>query len=829
MPLLIYLRRSNLLVVATLMVILAACQTPGSPTNQAPSAAFVATPSSGAAPLRVAFDGRASSDADGVVVDHFWTFGDGTTDGGVTTVHTYSAPGTYVARLLVSDDDGATATAQRTITVVGGATGRLVGTLSVGAGGAGGTATLDPPANLVPGEIIVRFRTDVVATLGVAASLSVDGIRLDAVRDLAIAGARLYRTPGLDRVATVALARRLAARPDVAYAQPNYVLQPLQTVPTDPDYDRQWHYPAIHLPVAWDVTTGSSDIVVAVVDTGILHAAGNPSRTHPDLIGRVLPGYDFVSNPAAAGDGGGRDSDPYDVDDRADGSRYHGTHVAGTIGAATNDGYGVAGVDWNAGLLPIRALGIGGGTLADIVDGTLWAAGFAVVGVPANTNPAHVINLSLGGSLPCGPLEQEAFDLIATSSVRNAVVVVAAGNEDVDARDSTPAGCRNVITVGATDALGARAPYSNFGSRIDVMAPGGDLTANRNGDGELDGILSLVKLTNGAFGHALYQGTSMAAPHVAGVVSLMKALDPDLTASDARGLLVLTADPLTVDECGTGTAGDCGAGLINAGEVIDTLAAGIVPTPDGGELAFSPNPVELGSEASEASVMLTNTGDATASWTYEGLVSSAGDPSPLDFDDVSVEPLSGSLGVGASESLNLSLDRGTGLANGAYQLTLLFDVDGVEQGLTVRFRVGTPDDPTATGPTIVGAFIEVGGELILGGNQQAATYFATFDFTVLAGDQLIVAWTDQNDNLELDEGDFLGTYPTWVTVAAGATVTGVDVVLESVIEVDPAVAVAAANGDVTSAVLRAAVEQLAANGGPASEEGGEERAPAQGR
>lgn len=703
-------------------------------------------------------------------------------------------------------------------------TGRIAGTLSVGSAATRfaappfETAAFDAepdalgaePAPVRAGEVIVRFRDDVLATASTMTTLSVDGVRLDAVRDLALPGARLFRAPGLDGAATRALARRLEARPDVAYAQPNYVLQPLETVPNDPLYDLQWHYRAIHLPAAWDLTTGSSDIVVAVVDTGILYASGDPSRTHPDLIGRVLPGYDFVSDPGSAGDADGRDPDPYDVDDAVDGAGYHGTHVAGTIGAATNDGFGAAGVVWNARLLPVRTLGLGGGTLADIVDGTLWAAGFAVDGVPTNRNPAHVINLSLGGPIACGSLEQEAFDLIAASSVNDAVVVVAAGNEDADAWNSTPAGCANVITVGATDALGQRAPYSNHGTRIDVMAPGGDLTASATPGTYPDGVLSLIRSTGTSptFTHAFFEGTSMAAPHVAGVVALMKALEPDLTASEARGLLVLTAAPLTIEECGTGASGDCGAGLINAADALAALV-GVVPTPVAGELSFDPDPLDLGSVASQASVALTNTGDGTATWTYLGFTAI---PGSIDPSNVTVAPSTGSLAVGESATVLVELDRDAQPNAGTYQGWLRFDVDGVEQRLTLRFVVGTPD-AAATGPTIVGAFVDVGGDLILGGNQQAQTFFASFDFTVLAGDQLVVAWTDQNGNLELDQGDFLGTYPYWVPGAAGTTVAGIHVVLESVIEVDPALAAAASNAGVAPSALRSAVERLEAHAG----------------
>lgn len=302
-------------------------------------------------------------------------------------------------------------------------------------------------------------------------------------------------------------------------------------MPNDALYGFQWHFPAINLSEAWDITTGAADVVVAVVDTGILHSFSSPALTHPDFIGKVVPGYDFMSSASIALDGDGRDPDPYDVGDNPSGqSSYHGSHVAGTIAAATNNGVGVAGVDWQASILPIRALGAGGGTLFDVVEGTLWAAGHPIDGVPDNANPAHVINLSLGGAYTCTPFEQDAFDLIAASSPRRAIVVVAAGSENMDAASFSPASCRNVITVGATDLRGDRAPYSNYGTRIDVMAPGGDMSVDRDGDGFADGVLSTLKRdSDNAFLYGFYEGTSMASPHVAGVASLMKSLDRDIT------------------------------------------------------------------------------------------------------------------------------------------------------------------------------------------------------------------------------------------------------------------------------------------------------------
>ena len=695
-------------------------------------------------------------------------------------------------------------------------TGRIAGTLSAGATAgqllaprpdasapaAPAAAVTAAPPSVRAGEVIVRFQDDAIAAAGALAPLTVDGVRLDAVRELAVPGARLYRAPGLDAAATVALAHRLAARPDVRYAQPNLIMTTFQTTPNDALYPRQWHYGAIRLPAAWDVETGSSSVVVAVVDTGILFRAGDAAASHPDLTGRVLAGYDFVDDPTVAGDGDRRDGDPYDVDASGD---AHGTHVAGTIGARTNDGTGVAGVDWAARLLPVRVLGVGGaGTLVDVIDGTLWAAGFGVAGVPANANPAHVINLSLGGTAPCGAYEQEAFDRIAADSPRNAVVVVAAGNEGAPVSGSTPASCGNVLTVGATEQRDVRAAYSNYGPRIDVMAPGGDLTADRDFDGFADGVLSLGR--DG--GYAYLQGTSMAAPHVAGVVALMKSLESDLTFEEARAFLVLTAVPLSATECGTGAASDCGAGLVDAAAALSALnGGGPPPTPGDGAIAFDPDPIDFGLSTAERALTLTNVGGVEVAWeifVYDVL---PGNPGPVPYGAIYVadgSPIDGVLAAGASVDLFLGIDRAFLGEEGTYQIYLVFLVDGVEQGLTVRFQNGATATANPTGPTVVVAFADVRGTLTAAGGREAAAFFPTFDFVVPVDDYVVIGWTDQNDDGEVGPGDFLGSYPTWVSVSPGVRVAGVDVVLDLVFDTEAALG--AAVPWAAPAAVRAALE-----------------------
>ena len=418
------------------------------------------------------------------------------------------------------------------------------------------------------GEVIVKFKPTV--SLQSVSSLSVNGQTLNAVRPLALERTQLYRAAGLDRAGTLALAQRIAARSDVEYAVPNRIWRALAE-PNDPYYGAQWHYRLMNLPAAWDTTTGSASTKVAVIDTGIL--------PHPDLKGRVVDGYDFISDPAIANDGDGRDSDPTDAGDAeraGEQNSYHGTHVAGTIGAATNNNKGVAGVNWAAQIVPIRVLGKGGGTTADIVDAIKWAAGGAVGGVPPNPNKADVINLSLGGPGRCDPALQQAINY---ANGQGTIVVVAAGNDNKDASGFSPASCQNVITVGAVGPTGARAPYSNYGPRIDVMAAGGDLNQSFTFGGRSypAGVLSTLKDdADGSWVYAFYQGTSMAAPHVAGIVSLMKAQNPGITYIQALQKLKASATPLTAQQCNRPSAGDCGAGLVDAAKA---LTGGSTPPP----------------------------------------------------------------------------------------------------------------------------------------------------------------------------------------------------------------------------------------------------------
>jgi serine protease len=289
-----------------------------------------------------------------------------------------------------------------------------------------------------------------------------------------------------------------------------------------------------HLGPAWDVTVGSANTVVAVVDTGV--------RPHPEFASRLLPGYDFISDPFMAGDGDGRDNNALDpgtwrqagecgAGTPARDSSWHGTHVTGIIAATGNNSSGIAGVNWLTRILPVRVIGKCGAEDADIVDGMQWAAGIAIPGVPANPHPAQIINMSLGGYSPGGCSRTSYPDAINKIKATGALIIVAAGNSNNEAANYVPASCDGVMTVGAVGPYGYRASYSNysFEYKVDISAPGGDPKIY----GEAAGILSTVNSSktdpgSGTFSVGYGSGTSQAAPHVSGVASLALALDPQI-------------------------------------------------------------------------------------------------------------------------------------------------------------------------------------------------------------------------------------------------------------------------------------------------------------
>lgn len=367
----------------------------------------------------------------------------------------------------------------------------------------------------------------------------------------------------LAKLETIRTVGQLDKRADIEYAEPNYRVT-AQYIPTDPAYIYQWHYPAINLPQAWDVTTGSADVVVAVIDSGVF-------LSHPDLQGQLLAGYDFISVESYANDGDGIDPDPDDPGDsiHLGGSSWHGTHVSGIVAAAMDNGEGGVGVAPAARVMPLRALGRGGGLAYDILQSVRYAAGMENDSGTLPERAADIINLSLGGS----GYSQASQNLYQQVRERGVIVVASAGNENVD-EPLYPASYDAVISVAATDFVGERAPYSNRGPFVDVAAPGGLTTADRNSDGYSDGILSASveeTATSTVGGYIFYEGTSMAAPHVSGVAALMKSVYPQLTPDEFDSLLISGA--ITSDKGTPGRDNSYGYGLIDAQLAVNAAAS----------------------------------------------------------------------------------------------------------------------------------------------------------------------------------------------------------------------------------------------------------------
>ncbi|NVK22475.1 MAG: S8 family serine peptidase [Kangiellaceae bacterium] len=382
-------------------------------------------------------------------------------------------------------------------------------------------------------------------------------------------GAQVLKFDGMKSVASLEkMAARLRAQG--FEVEVDRMMYPAATA-NDTHYGVQWHYTdataGINLESAWDTTQGEG-VTVAVLDTGY--------TSHSDLNANIIGGYDFISDLSVANDGNGRDSSALDPGDWTTGqcgpasnSSWHGTHVAGTIAAVTNNNKGVAGVAYKSKIVPIRVLGTCGGLTSDIADAIVWAAGGSVSGVPANPNPAKVINMSLGGSGSCSSTTQSAIN---SARSNGAVVIVASGNSNANVSNYNPGNCSGVVSVAATNKQSNRASYSNYGSLIDIAAPGGE--------GGSDGVASTVNSgTQGpsSESYAYYAGTSMAAPHVAGVAALMFAVNPNLTPDEVESKLKSSAKPFpSGSNCSTS---NCGDGMLDAAAAVAAAQGGGNPPP----------------------------------------------------------------------------------------------------------------------------------------------------------------------------------------------------------------------------------------------------------
>lgn len=424
---------------------------------------------------------------------------------------------------------------------------------------------------------------------------------------------------GLD---IVTLQGQLSDINGIVSSQPNFIYQ-LFATPNDPQYGSLWGMPAINAPTAWDTSTGSNSVVVGVLDTGL-------DMNHPDLAGVGVSPYSAMTGGSGVTDYVG-----------------HGTHVAGTIGAVGNNGIGVAGVNWNVSIMPIQVCSSGGCPQVAIINGIYKAADSGV----------RVINMSLGTSAPgvdtCPPT-QDTYKAIQYAISKGVTVVVAAGNDARDASQVAPASCPGVITVGASTPGDGKAGFSNFGSTVEISAPGVEIVSTIPGGG-----------------YKSLQGTSMASPHVAGAAALLLSVNPSLSPQQVSDCLVSNADPTSASSL-IGPRLNIANAIANCAGV-----AGPIPTATPNPLV-SPTPPTTARFYISGRVFQDNNGDGTYN--------------------------SGDLGLGG-ETLTLSgnfSDTTTTLTDGTYIFDNLFE--GI---FNVAFQTSSRDgiNLTQTSPAAILNFI----------------------------------------------------------------------------------------------------------------------------
>jgi serine protease len=551
---------------------------------------------------------------------------------------------------------------------------------------------------------------------------------------------------------TLLALKRLRQQSEVEMAALNYYVKPATVEPNDTFFDEQrWHYEMLNLPAAWDRDLIGDGVIVAVVDTGI-------RQNHPDMSGQLVAGYDFISNKNTAADGNGIDPNPEDPGDSEDGSpsSFHGTHVAGTIAAASDNVQGVAGVAWNARIMPMRALGRGGGTSVDVREAVRYAAGLSNASGLLPSQAADIINLSLSGG-GFSSIDQDTYDEV---TARGIIVVAAAGNES-SSQFAYPASYDGVVSVSAVNINQERARYSNFGSRIDIAAPGGDSSTNDvNGDGVSDLVLSTGADDSGSNirdTYTLLEGTSMASPHVAGVVALMKAIYPDLDADEFQDLL---DKQLITDDLGSaGRDNTYGWGLINANKAVlvaESLASGsdVLNQP---RISTSVSSLNFGNFADVLPLNISNGGTGT-------LIIEPGD---IVTDDpwLSVSPADvNANGVG---SYNVLVDRNQ-LAIGSYVSAInVISTNGGNASVSVIVEKPDPDDVTE-GDAGIHYILLIDADT--GAVENQCTTDVTggvynFEFTnVPPGNYQIFGGSDaDNDFLICDPGEACGAWPIFDT------------------------------------------------------------------
>jgi len=534
---------------------------------------------------------------------------------------------------------------------------------------------------------------------------------------------------------TLRVIQELNKREDVLFAEPNYYRRAYFT-PNDTHYYKQWHYPQINLPQAWEITRGKSSVVVAVIDTGIL-------SQHPDFENQLTDdGYDFISDTEYSLDGNGMDDNPEDPGDQSQGgSSFHGTHVAGTVAAATHNSTGVAGVAGNVKIMALRSLGKGGtGFSSDIREAIYYAAGLQNSSGALPNKKADIINMSLGGG-GFSIADKNAIDAARNAGV---IIIAAAGNESTSL-GSYPAAYDGVVSVSSVDANKDLAPYSNYGTTIDVAAPGGDISEDTNGDGNVDGVFSTRgNDTSGnetRYVYSFLQGTSMACPHMAGVAALMKSVNTDFTPANLDSWLI--SGSITEDIGDTGKDDSFGYGLIDAYKAVIQAQGGTIPA----YLFVNPSSLNFGSATESITLTAEKSGDEDL--TIQSVTSDAG---WLEINEDTVD--TDKLGTYIA-----SVNR-TDLADGPYYATITFTSDANQVLVDVTMYQGDISSTGDLGFHYV-LLVDMADEIeVVDQDETSSSNGLSYSFSnVASGTYSIYAGTDSdNDGYIGDAGEAIGAY-----------------------------------------------------------------------
>ena len=613
----------------------------------------------------------------------------------------------------------------------------------------------------VPGEIVVRLRAEQAEARAAAAARTATGEFARALGLVHRRGGAYGRSAALfaldettlpphaareaqagaaaqaaraERLETLLAVKALRRHPEVAAADPNALLHSTAR-PDDPLFGQQWSHRLMDLEPAWDLGVGSAETVVAVIDTGI--ATG-----HPDLGANLVAGYDFISDPAVALDGDGIDPDPTDPGDRnaPDGSSsYHGSHVTGILAADSDNGAGVAGVAWNVSVMPLRVLGHGGGTLYDLLQALRYAAGMPNDSGTLPARRATIVNLSLATTSYSSTAAALARELRAAG-----VFVIAAAGNDASSRCLYPACFPEVFSVSAVGPDGTLASYSSFNAEVDLAAPGGDMRRRLS-----DGVLSTVSGETGRF-YTHYQGTSMAAPHVSGVIALMLSIHPALRPDDLDALL--RSGEITAEAGAAGRDDGYGWGLLDAAAAVQAARALADPGPIAPDprLGAVPGSLAFGPFDEARSLTLANDGG--------GELSLIADPEPLAswiaVTPVATEP--SGLGTYLIEV------RRRDLAPGEQRTRLLVDSTAGDLEIPIEASVRTSPLVPNAGRVHVRLTDADSGALAAAGPAAASGDASRFELTgVPAGRYRLVAGSDNDgDGAPCGLGDSCGAFPS---------------------------------------------------------------------